>query len=88
MPEDILNNEVVDNNVSDVQDKDDVVTSGEEDLIAALKSLNQQNFDEEEPVDNEEEPVDNEENSEDVNENEETENQEGQEDDEEVQANA
>lgn len=80
MPEDILNNEneVVDNDVSDVQDKDDVATSGEEDLIAALKSLNQQNFDEEEPVDNEEEPVDNEENSED----EETENQEGQEDEE------
>lgn len=66
MPEDILNNEVVDNNVSDVQDKDDVVTSGEEDLIAALKSLNQQNFDEEEPVDNEEEVVDeNEDNEED-----------------------
>lgn len=71
MPEDILNNEneVVDNDVSDVQDKE--ATSGEEDLIAALKSLNQQNFDEEEPVDNEE-------NSEDEG----TENQEGQEDEE------
>ncbi|WP_164703634.1 hypothetical protein, partial [Escherichia coli] len=64
--------------VSDVQDQGDTPTSGEEDLIAALRSLNQQNFDEEEHVDNEEEPVDNEENSED----EETGNQEGQEDDE------
>lgn len=60
MPEDILNNEVVDNNVSDVQDKDDAATSGEEDLIAALKSLNQQNFDDEDENvdDNEEEVVD------------------------------
>lgn len=68
MPEDILNNEVVDNNVSDVQDKDDVVTSGEEDLIAALKSLNAQNFDDEDENvdDNEEEVVDeNEDNEED-----------------------
>lgn len=79
MTEDVLNNEVVDNN----QDQGDTLTSGEEDLIAALRSLNQQNFDEEEePVDNVEKPVDNEENSEDANEDEETENQEGQEDDE------
>lgn len=79
MTEDVLNNEVVDN---DVQDQGDTPTSGEEDLIAALRSLNQQNFDEEEPVGNEENPVDNEENSEDEDENEETENQEGQEDEE------
>lgn len=77
MQEDVLNNEVVDN-----QDQGDTPTSGEEDLIAALRSLNQQNFDEEEPVDNVENPVDNEEDSEDEDEDEETENQEGQEDDE------